>query len=286
MTHVPDVPDVKEEPVLFGSDSHVLGILTRPGSPRRDLPAVMFLNAGVIHRVGPHRLHVSMARRLAADGFTTFRVDLSGIGDSPLQGELTFWEQAVVDVRAAMDKIGDLAGVRQFVLFGLCSGADNGFATALADERVVGLVLLDPYTYVTLRSRARKLLRRVRELGSVRRIAEWGYKVALRHLRARFAQAGDDLAAPEQSGREPPPAPVFGARLETLLARNVRILVCYSGALEEGYNHPDQLFELFPRLRGRLDRSYFPEANHQFTEIASRRLLVATVRDWLERRYA
>ena len=283
----PGASSLTEETLHLGASGEVVGILSRPPSPKPGLPAVMFLKAGVIHRVGPHRLHVTLARHLAVRGFTGLRLDLSGIGDSPLPGAVPFREQAVVDVRAAMDSLGELAGVRRFVLFGLCSGADNGLSTALADERVVGLVLIDSFTYVTLRSSVRKLVTRAQKLGTPRRFAEWGARLVVRRLRARVAAAlGNDMSAPEQSGREPPPAKVFGLQLETLLARGVRLLACCSGALEERYNHKDQLFELLPGLRGRVDLSYYPEANHLFTERLARRRLISDVTDWLERHYA
>ena len=57
-----------EEAVLFGTTQSLVGILSQP--PReeapRGLPAVILLNAGIVHRVGPNRLYVRMARELAA----------------------------------------------------------------------------------------------------------------------------------------------------------------------------------------------------------------------------
>ena len=223
---------------------------------------------------------MTLARRLAWLGYSALRLDLSGIGDSPLLGPRPFREQAVIDTRAAMDRLGELLGLRQFVLFGLCSGADNSLATALADERVVGIAVIDPYAYATPRSRLRKLSAKVQALGTPRNVAEWAVGLAVRRVRARLAalRPSDVAAALPQSGREPPPVAELGARLEKLLARRVRILLCYSGALEDAYNHEDQIFEVLPGLRGRVDRAWFPRANHQFTEIAARRELYTVQR--------
>jgi pimeloyl-ACP methyl ester carboxylesterase len=279
------VADVAEQATIFGPEDNLVGILTLPVTTTAGDVGVVFLNAGVLHRVGPHRLHVILARRLGARGVPSLRIDLSGIGDSRVpQGALSFRERAVTDARKAMDALGSAAGTRRFVLFGLCSGADNALATALADERVAGLVLLDPYTYVTPRARARKLVRRVEQLGSARRAIGWGFGVATRLVRARLGALGDQAGEDEQSGREVPPARVFGDQLDALVSRGVAILAVFSGSLEERYNHRDQLFEIFPRLRGRLERCYFPEANHMFTELGARKQLIATVCDWLERR--
>jgi dienelactone hydrolase len=280
------VPDIREEAVVFGPEENLVGVLTRPAEPGAALPAVICLNAGVIHRVGPHRMHVLLGRRLAARGFHAFRLDLSGIGDSrALSGTTAFRERAVADARAAMDMLAERVGAQRFVLFGLCSGADNGVAAALADERVVGLVLLDPYTYVTRRAQARKLLARVRKLGAVRPVLTWAAHKAAERLRTRLRSLSGPEDLPEPTGRDVLPAEVFGGVLETLLGRGVGILAIYSGALEARYNHPDQLFEVFPRLRGRVDRIFFSEANHMFTERAALAELLRTVGEWLERRF-
>src|SRR5690606_23743533 len=75
---------MRESAVLFGPTRSLVGVVTEPaaGSARPDAPAVLILNSGLVHRVGPKRLHVRLARRLAGLGFTCMRIDLSGIGDS------------------------------------------------------------------------------------------------------------------------------------------------------------------------------------------------------------
>ena len=52
----------------------------RPIRPAR--PAIILLNTGVEHHVGPHRLYVPLAREWAARGHLVLRFDLGGIGDS------------------------------------------------------------------------------------------------------------------------------------------------------------------------------------------------------------
>ena len=260
----------------FGSDGHLVGLLTAPEldhpSPR---VAVIILNAGVIHRVGPHRLHVNLARRLGTSGIPSLRFDLSGIGDSgPVAGAPSFKESAVLDVKSAMDWLGRARAVDHFVLFGLCSGADNGLATASADERVVGLVLLDPPVYATMRARVRKLRARLPRLADPRAVAAW----AARLMRRR------DQPARSEGGREKPSLAEYRALLTSLVDRGISILAVFSGALREGYNHPDQLFEWFPELRGRIDRVFFPAANHTYTEVEAQEALVTAVSTWIERR--
>lgn len=276
--------------MCLGEEANLIGMFTEPVTPEPGRPTVVMLNAGVLHRVGPHRLHVRLARALAARGLASLRFDLSGIGDSrAVPGGRSFWENAVFDTRAAMDGLASASGASRFVLFGLCSGADNALATAAKDPRVTGLVLLDPPSYATRRSRARKLVARARELHGPRQALTWGVNVVTRVARRELAAlerrlGAEDAVADDEGGRETPAPEVYRARLHSLLDRHVAILAVYSGSLDERYNHEDQLFELFPELRGRMDRKYFAQANHMFTALSAQAELVETVSDWIARR--
>ncbi len=106
----------------------------------------MLLNSGIIHRVGAHRLNVKLARHLAAQGFTVLRFDLAGLGDSSFaESRLAFEAQLVEDIRAALNILQNTTDAQRFIVGGICSGADNGYSIALADKRVIGTVMLDPY---------------------------------------------------------------------------------------------------------------------------------------------
>ena len=70
-----------EEVTRFGSNGSLVGILSRPMRSNRNLPAILLLNAGLVHRVGPNRIYVRLARHFAALGFSVLRFDFSGIGD-------------------------------------------------------------------------------------------------------------------------------------------------------------------------------------------------------------
>jgi pimeloyl-ACP methyl ester carboxylesterase len=305
---------IRELPVQFGPDGQLVGVLATPSdapsvqnagtaeptgtAPGRTPPTVILLNAGVIHRVGPHRLHVLLARGLAALGISSFRMDLSGIGDSrAVPGSMSFRQSSVADARVAMDHLAAETGASQFILFGLCSGADNALATARVDDRVVGLVLVDPPVYSSPRSRLRELRDQVRRLGGVGAVAGWGAGVVGRRVRAGIARLrraapepaadadpGEGPGGEDQGGRGFPPRDEYRRQLEALLDRGVGIFSIYSGALGDRYNHEDQLFELFPSLRGRVDRAYFPTANHVFTERAAQAELRARVIEWVARR--
>jgi alpha-beta hydrolase superfamily lysophospholipase len=94
---------------------------------------VVFLNAGIIHHIGPARLWVTLARRLAGQGLNVVRLDLSGLGDSPVRDgqtpHLVHPLEAMDDIRIALDAMG-LAADR-VVVAGLCSGAYHAIEAGL-----------------------------------------------------------------------------------------------------------------------------------------------------------
>jgi len=145
-------PAMRETPLLFGEEQRLFGVLTEPTDPAaRDRPVVCFLNVGSNSHVGPHRMNVELARDLAAQGYLTFRFDVSGLGDSgilPGKAENRIYTlDSVGDVKSAMDLLGQIRSASRFVLVGLCSGAYAAYHTAVADSRVVGQVLLSPYAF-------------------------------------------------------------------------------------------------------------------------------------------
>ncbi|HVV48125.1 MAG TPA: alpha/beta fold hydrolase [Polyangia bacterium] len=142
-----------EKPVQFGPDKKLFGILAAPpgGAARPDVPAIIMLNAGTVHRVGSHRLYVPLARHWAKLGFYVLRVDLSGIGDSPVPAgcveNLTYPRDGLDDARAAMDLLTETTGIRKFIVAGLCSGGDIAFQLGFKEPRVASALMINPRTF-------------------------------------------------------------------------------------------------------------------------------------------
>jgi len=133
---------MKEEALLFGKYESLIGIVTEPEASNQT--AVLLLNAGLIHRIGPNRIYVKLARQMAKMGFTVMRFDLSGIGDSKVRPDnLPFEKSNVDDTRQAMDYLQQTHGIDRFLLIGHCAGAVNSFWTSLEDTRVIGIGLLN-----------------------------------------------------------------------------------------------------------------------------------------------
>ena len=137
---------MNERAVVLGKDSPLIGVITEPAnlSAAADRPAVLIMNSGIIHRVGPGRGMVRLARDLAERGAVVARFDHSGIGDSPSRQDRTPWPRnTILEAREVMDDLSQRYGCRHFILMGICSGALTSFHVAREDPRVVGAVLMN-----------------------------------------------------------------------------------------------------------------------------------------------
>lgn len=137
---------VQEEIIHFGEG--LTGLVTTPNEGARADAAVLFLNTGANHHVGPNRMYVRFARALAARGYTSLRYDLSTIGEGGSPSELPtlshlYSETAIEEARQAFASLRE-RGHENVVLFGLCSGAFQAFHVALREVAgVAGIVLVN-----------------------------------------------------------------------------------------------------------------------------------------------
>lgn len=135
-----------EQPVVFGKGRYA-GIFCKPNRVKRHAPAVLIVNTGGVHRIGDGRLSVLLARRLAAQGIASLRMDMVGIGDSKHREasetfETMFARHAVPDALAGVDWLA-AAGYESVVTFGVCSGAYVSIHAASAHPHVVGCMSIN-----------------------------------------------------------------------------------------------------------------------------------------------
>jgi len=124
---------------------------TQRASPSANRKAVLILNSGAEHRVGPNRMWVGWARDFAAAGHTVVRLDLPGLGES-LGDNLhpstqVYRDDAIQAIQDAMNTLGEQLKVTQWALMGLCSGAYHAIGAALSDPRVVRVVAINPFVF-------------------------------------------------------------------------------------------------------------------------------------------
>lgn len=290
---------MRERPYLLGPQESLLAITTEPAeAPGVDRPVMIVLNAGIVHRVGPHRNSVGLCRALAGVGFRALRLDLSGIGDSAARRDaLGFEAGARADIRELLDDLGSRFGAKRFVLMGLCSGADNAFYAALDDDRVVGAALLDGIAYRTPRYYVEKYRDKVTRPSAWINLGRRASRIA----RARLEGVLGRDHASDTTEPEAPPAPpavpdyvrdfeprdVVAKKFQTLCDRGVQTFWIYTSGTNLYYNYDRQFFDMFKDVdfKGTVEHAYFGDSNHTFTEVANQRQLTDALATWASKTF-
>lgn len=282
---------MRERALKFGKTANLVGILTQPGPDMEsaERPAVLLLNSGILHRAGASRLYVQIARELAMRGFTCLRFDFSGIGDSePRRDTLPFHRSAVLETQEAMDFLAQARGFKEFILIGLCSGADMGFWVSLEDERVVGLAQLDAFAYRTRGYKLRHYGPRLVNPMAWKRSAQARLRS---YVESKKPKAEDELAAvyvaPEYR-RVFPPRERVAEGLQQLMKRDVELYYFFSGSMADHINYQAQYRESFPEVEfgKRLHVEYVNTADHTVTQLDKQKLVVSAIGEWAAKRFA
>ena len=196
------------------SSGAMFGILAEPESQHQPTDwCILFLNPGPVRHTGPSRMWVEAARRWAAQGVASLRMDLLGIGESDGESLLTIDElyriEMLEQLEAAMDSLRSRLGVQRFAVIGLCSGAFLAFQGAIRIPDIRTAILLNPRAFFWDPELDRRRLARdsVRKLGAWR---EWRRlargEVPLERLKRALGSAfGRIRAANEGPRRQLPP---------------------------------------------------------------------------------
>ncbi|MBI4995379.1 MAG: alpha/beta fold hydrolase [Rhodocyclales bacterium] len=278
---------IKEQAHVLGPRQSMVGVLaTATPAPAEDTPFVVVLNAGIIHRVGPNRMSVTLARELCAWGFNVLRFDLSGIGDSdPRADGLPPIEAAMADVREALDWLEQSRGARRFILVGLCSGADHSVIYSGSDGRVTGIVLLDPSVPRTRRFYRRHLASRVMNGRTWLSVLTGRHAIWDKLLR-RSAPPSPESGNPREAALESPTALAFLENAyRRVVEQGVRILAIFSGAAGREYqlNYREQILDAFPSVNfgASLAIEYVKQSDHTFSFESDRGHMIAVIVDWV-----
>lgn len=205
---------VRERPLWLDVEgTRLFAVLAEPAEREAESLTAVLLNAGALPHIGPNRMVVEIARRWAARGVPTVRLDVEGLGDSDGESgryaELAAFHapERVEQVCGALDVLAATGLAPRFVVGGLCAGAYWAFHCALQDERVGAAIMLNPRALywdegLEVRREARRL--RLLSSGTVwRRLLRGEVTVArLRRFVAGAMRSG--LTAPR--GEDPVPA--------------------------------------------------------------------------------
>lgn len=268
----------------FGTDGHLFGILTTPDEKVRveGAPIALILNAGIVHRIGPFRLNVDIARQLAELGFSTLRMDLSGLGDSgPRTGKLELENRAELDAADAMSFLQQETGVNEFVIVGLCSGAYNAHCVAVKDQRVVGGVFMDGIVFRTFGYFLRHHFARVFRP----RFWRNAFKRRIYSGASTSEPDGNVLAESEFFGGDLSKDEVVND-LVGLMDRGVEMLFLYTDGYDDicGRSQFREMYGLRPD-EGQLQVEYFPKSEHTYRLTENRQAACERVSNWFVNRF-
>ncbi len=269
-----------ETAITFGLDNGFMGVLSEPeGNAIEESPILIILNSGQVHKIGPFRLSVDVARTMQKEGYTVLRFDLSGIGDSKMRIQKGEEDLAVVDVQIAMDYLYENYGIARFVLMGLCSGSDNSHRTAVVDDRVIGFINIDGYGYRNINYYINFYGRRLCSLKFL--------KCKLTSLLKKNNENKEESNQANAYGREFPSVEQVAIEFSILSARNVKMLYIYTNGVEEYYKYKEQLRDVFSSVnfKNNLELEYHPYANHTYSWVNSRKRVVNKIVDWMKMRF-
>ena len=150
---VPVAPGVRESAITIAQPSGTLfGVLAEPedDDDASDL-CIVCLPAMAQRCIGPARLWVELARRHAARGVPVFRTDLASVGESAGPPDVARDAMSFAldpdrnaQVGHVLDALEHRLGQRRFILVGLSSAGYLAEAVGIADERVAGVLSLNP----------------------------------------------------------------------------------------------------------------------------------------------
>lgn len=257
------LPGVTETALFFRDEAPLMGIACAPRRPSRRLPAVLFLNTGAISRGGMGGLWPGVARKLAAEGVTSLRFDVSGFGDSPARpGQLDPFvnmAEALPDVDAAIGWL-QAQGHERITLIGFCWGSQLACNVAQRDPRVSGVVLVNPRrlfwdletppldAILGLKGYLRLAREPARWRAVLRGAVPWR-KIAA--VPGQLVRRAFETGAARSLGRETP-AEAAGRKLRSIAARGVDAFIVqgwedpFLAEFEDYFNAPrSRLGELF-----------------------------------------
>ncbi|MEO8215694.1 MAG: alpha/beta fold hydrolase [Acidobacteriota bacterium] len=289
---------IRERIIRFGEEVPMVGVVSEPPERRPDAPAVIVLNAGFVHRVGPFRMNVAIARALAEAGYPAVRIDLTGLGDSPARSGSGELETRVrIDIDEAIKATLQATSTNEVVLYGMCSGAMNAHFAGIDDDRVSGLVLIDPYSWPTRKFRLIRYFAALREPHRVGGFATRSLGRFLRRSKRAFlpGSAVDETLQNAQGSvcddplvgtiylAEWPAAERIAADLQRLIGRGARALMIFTGGMVEYFNYAGQLQDSLPgiRLESGVIVEHWPASDHMLTVHSDRQKLITKIVQFL-----
>ncbi|MEP1741177.1 MAG: alpha/beta fold hydrolase [Kangiellaceae bacterium] len=263
-------------------NNQLVGIYTESETLTCDRPTILFLNSGLLPHIGPYRLYVNLARKFAKMGYNCFRFDLSGIGDSEKHKDSRLYQlQHQSDITDVLDFLQNERGDKQFIVMGICTGADNAHQTMARDDRVIGAVSIDGYTYPTKRYYFNYLMPKLFSVSS------WVTLIKLAIKKRKAAVQSERRDSPDRIDMSwnNPPKDQVEREYQEFVNKNKSLLAVFTASWP--YNYKNQLADVFPSLSfgANLQTAYLEDAEHIFPLAEDRANLTETIINWLNDRF-
>ena len=273
---------MKESVCQFGPNNSLTGIFAQPDESVRvaGAPVALILNAGIVHNIGPFRLHVDIARILAEAGFSSFRIDLSGLGDSETRTGKSVENRAVLDATEAIDFLAENYDVRSVVATGLCSGAFNAHQVALADSRVIGAAFFDGIVFRTTGFYLRHYMRFLSP-------RFWRNAIKRRWIGEPATSEADGATLAESEFFEiGKTQKEVSVEIGGMKERGLKMLFVYTKGYDDiaSSSQFEEMFGIKPDDQVQVE--YYNEAEHTFRLTHNRSAVCSRMRDWYSSQFA
>lgn len=270
---------IKEQIFTYGEHQHGIGVISEPEDTTNS-PIVVLLNAGLSHRAEPYRLNVLLGRQLATLGYIALRVDLSGKGDSPARETMSNRESVALDWSFMKKSLEKLYGPRVLLIFGLCSGADNGIKLCAQDKSIKGLILLDPVSRQDAGFGKRDFIRKITNPSKWVNI----HRIVSRRIKQNTSGESSLLSSPMDL-RDEPNEDDMEKCFEGLVKKDGRVLAVFTSQTLYHYNKCGQFVSAMgvDGLEPIIEEVFWPNAKHIYPIEVHRNRLIETVSDWAGR---
>ncbi len=284
---------VNERCAQFDCHGELLPAIVNTGNGTTNR-GVLIVVGGPQYRVGSHRQFVLLARALAKEGVPVFRFDYRGMGDAG--GSLAGFEAIHDDIAGAIDSFMSICPeVEEVVIWGLCDAATAAAFYAPHDNRIQGLVLLNPWVR-SGEGEAKAYIRhyylqRLLSRGFWRKLLSGRFQIRnsleslIQMFKRAFGKEGMD-GIPGQSGECSAANTALAPRMEKALEQfDGKVLMFLSGndLTAAEFN---QTVLASPRFRRILEKKRFnikqlKEADHTFSRKVWRDVVALETTHWL-----
>lgn len=281
-----------ETPVIFECQGQQLvGIIHQADSTATI--GVLVVVGGPQYRVGSHRQFVLLARHLAAQGIPVMRFDVRGMGNS--EGEPRSFAALNDDIASAVDcLLSHCPGLNKVVLWGLCDAASASVFYAYRNDRIKGMVLLNPWVFTEQGAAKTYLkhyyLQRLTSADFWRKVfsLRFDYAQSLTSLIRLLRQAGSRLDAKSETTvttvDENLALPVRMRECLKRFSHPVLLILSGRDLTADEFREAEKSDPEWQALLAdqRVTRRDFPEADHTFSSAAWRDQVAEWTLNWIK----